>query len=32
MQPDQQDQVIGIVLGMEEIDDMARLPRALQAR
>ena len=32
MQPDQQDEVIGIVLGMEEIDDMARLPRALQAR
>ncbi len=32
MQPSQQDEVIGIVLGMEEIDDMARLPRALQAR
>lgn len=32
MQPSQQDEVIGIVLGMEEIDDMARLPQALQAR
>jgi aconitate decarboxylase len=32
MQPDQQDEVIDIVLGMEKIDDMARLPRALQAR
>jgi 2-methylcitrate dehydratase PrpD len=32
MQPDQQAEVIDIVLGMEEIDDMARLPRALQAR
>ena len=28
----QQDEVIDIVLGMEEIDDMARLARALQAR
>ena len=32
MHPNQQDEVINIVLGMEEIDDMARLPRALQAR
>jgi 2-methylcitrate dehydratase PrpD len=32
MQPSQQDEVIGIVLGMEEIDDMTRLPQALQAR
>jgi aconitate decarboxylase len=32
MQPDQQDEVIGIVLRMEEVDDMARLPKALQAR
>ena len=32
MQPSQQDEVIGIILGMEEIDDMARLPQALQAR
>lgn len=32
MQANQQDEVIGIVLGMEEIDDMARLPQASQAR
>jgi aconitate decarboxylase len=32
MQPGQQDEVIDIVLGMEEIDDMARLPWAMQAR
>jgi aconitate decarboxylase len=32
MQPAQQDEVIGIVLRMEEIDDMAPLPLALQAR
>ncbi len=32
MQPSQQDEVIGIILSMEEIDDMARLPQALQAR
>ena len=32
MKPSQQDEVIGIVLGMEEIDDMVRLPQALQAR
>ena len=32
MQAKQQDEVIGIVLGMEEIDDMSRLPQALQAR
>jgi aconitate decarboxylase len=32
MQPSQQDEVIGIILRMEEIDDMARLPQALQAR
>jgi hypothetical protein len=32
MHPNQQDEVIGIVLGMEKIDDMARLPQALQAR
>jgi aconitate decarboxylase len=32
MQPSQQDEVIGIVLGMEEIDDIARLPQALQGR
>jgi len=29
MQPSQQDEVIGIILRMEEIDDMARLPQAL---
>ena len=32
MQPSQQDEVIGIVLEMEKVDDMARLPQALQAR
>jgi aconitate decarboxylase len=32
MQASQQDEVIGIVLGMEEVDDMVKLPQALQAR
>ena len=32
MPPSHQDEVIGLVLGMEEIDDMALLPQALQAR
>ncbi len=32
MQPNQQDEVIDIVLGMEKIDNMVRLPQALQAR
>ena len=32
MQPEQQDEVIGIVMDMEQVDDMARLPKALQAR
>jgi 2-methylcitrate dehydratase PrpD len=32
MQPSQQDEVIDIILRMEKVDDMARLPQALQAR
>jgi len=28
----QQDEVIDLILNMEKVDDMARLPRALQAR
>jgi aconitate decarboxylase len=32
MQSNQQNEVIGIVLGMEEVDDMGRLAQALQAR
>ena len=32
MDKTQQDEVIGIILQMEEIDDMVRLPQALSAR
>ena len=32
MQPELQDEVIGLVMDMEQVDDMARLPKALQAR
>jgi 2-methylcitrate dehydratase PrpD len=32
MQPVQQDEVIDIILAMEKVDDMARVPQALQAR
>lgn len=32
MQPNQQDEVIDLILGMEKVDDMKRLPKALQAR
>ena len=32
MEAGQQDEVIDLILNMEKVDDMARLPRALQAR